>query len=819
MGLASATLLSLLFLAQDGADGVLKSKDPEVRLAAIRGLVGKTEGDEAPRVMANGDTEKILLGALDDDDWEIVQIASLGLGALASKRALEPLVELALNGPVRGIRREAAIALAKIDSEKAYHELSKKLAGELAPLACEAILELAPAIDGKVSTAFLDKASKSKDAATRRAAARTIAAVSGEEREEKLRELLGSEDLVVRAFALEGAELAADPSVLPLLLEYQRNLILDDVLERRAFRALRAAALSAEDPRSVERSIAAAIGAGSAIEAKKTVADSVRVRFARLIGHLAEQRDEKRALDAAFALQALEALSEDGSADIRAAVAGALGRIATREALAGLAELLERDADGRVRLIAFLALARERTQAAAAERSSASDKDATEQSSASDEDALRSFAIDRLAKDSDARMREAAAVELGVRGLERGTEALIGALSDSNWQVAVAAAVSLGKTQSSAGIEPLTKLYSDSPDWKLRGGAVVGLGKLRQKEGVPALLRALEDPEPAVRRTAHEFFKAVSGLDHPPEVKPWTEWWEQNRDRVQLSVPEAVLERRKRYEYAGDADPGISAVNPSPIYGAIYGGLDVLVLQSEDHIEEVFEFLGLEHRVTRSGKLVADEIHPGCVFVANCSGQMTAEEIERVAWFVHTGGYLFGSCWALRESIAAAVPGFVRRFQTGQVLDDVPAYPCDPKSAWLAGVFAPGVRPIYHLEGAFLIEVVDPERVEVLIDSPECAAAWGNGNLAAWFRAGHGIVLDSANHFDLQGFDTATGLKKPEDRMAYAVDHMGLSYAELRQLKDEKFWGRPQTTSEKIRDLSVVRLVTNFVRHKRIGED
>ena len=64
------------------------------------------------------------------------------------------------------------------------------------------------------------------------------------------------------------------------------------------------------------------------------------------------------------------------------------------------------------------------------------------------------------------------------------------------------------------------------------------------------------------------------------------------------------------------------------------------------------------------------------------------------------------------------------------------------------------------------------------------------GDLAAWFRVGHGTVLDTANHFEEQGFSAATGLKKPIDRQAFAVNHMGLKPLQLRTLEGEKWWRR-----------------------------
>lgn len=105
----------------------------------------------------------------------------------------------------------------------------------------------------------------------------------------------------------------------------------------------------------------------------------------------------------------------------------------------------------------------------------------------------------------------------------------------------------------------------------------------------------------------------------------------------------------------------------------------------------------------------------------------------------------------------------------------------------------------------------------MLIDSPEAALRHGSGDLAAWFRAGHGVVLDSVNHFDLQGLELAMDLKEPEQLKAYAVDHMGLSLERLRAVGDEKWWRSRSKAAQEIDDLSAFRILTNFVREKRIN--
>jgi hypothetical protein len=105
-----------------------------------------------------------------------------------------------------------------------------------------------------------------------------------------------------------------------------------------------------------------------------------------------------------------------------------------------------------------------------------------------------------------------------------------------------------------------------------------------------------------------------------------------------------------------------------------------------------------------------------------------------------------------------------------------------------------------------------------LIDSPEAASRHGEGNLAAWFEAGHGLILDSVNHFDLQGLESTIGLKTPEDRQAYAVDHLGLDYGRLREVREETFWKSNRRAAAEIWDESAFNFVTNFVRAKRVQD-
>jgi hypothetical protein len=328
-----------------------------------------------------------------------------------------------------------------------------------------------------------------------------------------------------------------------------------------------------------------------------------------------------------------------------------------------------------------------------------------------------------------------------------------------------------------------------------------------QKSAIPPCIEALGDADPYVVRCAHTYLMSVAKEKFPPKREPWNDWWAKSQGSLLLVDPATQAEYKKRF---GDSGTGVAE---------IFRDLDLVVLESRgDHIENVLTGQKLAFRTTQAGQLGAAGISSDGLFVANCTGEIEEADVERVRWFVLAGGHLFGSCWALHETIERALPGVVKKFETqGEVLANVEARDCSGKSAFLEGVFVEGVQPRYALEGAHLIEIVDPERAEVLVDSPECAEEFGIGNMAAWFQAGHGTVLDSVNHFEAQGLETATNLKTPLDRQAYAVDHMGLGLDRLRALRHEKWWDSATKASKEITDLSVFRLVTNFVRLRRLS--
>ena len=748
----------------------LKSKDPLERVQAVRALA--TSGD--PKAEAK------LFGALKDDDWEVVEAALVALGEIGGEKANGKLVKGLLDLPLWRLRDAGARAAAALDAEATYAAMAKKVAKEPL-LACEILNATAAEMDGKVELKAFKRALKSKEPEVRAAAAGTVTRLAGDERVARVGEFLESTDLLTKTATLDALIDRPDPELIETLLGFAKsNASLADVVERRLAEALRAC-VHVDEKAALEHAEAFSPLANEELHV------DVRATLVRALGVIVEARPGTESSgsvwrDDASVLGLLEA--KDDSWIVRRAQAGVLGLLGSDAALESVKSRIADEGNGGVRRVLLESL--------------------LVLSDVQDEETRQ--VVLGLAKDGDATVRERAVVALGVRDLEGVDTTLIAALEDAEWQVVTSAAISLGIQHSSEARSPLMKLAKHG-DWRYRAAGVYGLVKLRDRDALGVIVSALEDDEGLIRHIAWNHLKELSNKEHAiDDVGEWRSWFEAAGDRVRMEIPPEVLKRRKALGYSRD---------PSKLYE----GLDVVVFDSRDggdRIQDILGFLEIEHRMVQAGQVDEAGVHPDAIYVANCPGEIAPKDVDRLAWFVHAGGYLFGSCWSLQETIARAIPGFVQRYPTtGEVMDDVFCVSSRPSSEYLRGVIDGGVRPSYALIGAYLIDVVNPELVQVLVDSPECASRWGCGTMAAWFRVGHGVVLDSVNHFNAQGFERAQGLKKVEERWAYAIDHLGLSYEELRATKREKYWKKSNQVAKNVKDLSVLRLITNFVLDQR----
>ena len=80
------------------------------------------------------------------------------------------------------------------------------------------------------------------------------------------------------------------------------------------------------------------------------------------------------------------------------------------------------------------------------------------------------------------------------------------------------------------------------------------------------------------------------------------------------------------------------------------------------------------------------------------------------------------------------------------------------------------------------------------------------------------VVADGGRVGALPGVAGAGALRTPVDRQAYAIDHLGMSFETWRKVRTAGYWKSPNKSTANVPDLSAFRLLTNFVRSKRMGQ-
>ncbi len=757
---AAGTLLLLLLFAD--ADALLSSRDVRERLAGV----------EQIRKEGHPEAEELLQKALKDRDWEVVHRAVEALAERGSKASTRLLLDVAVTGPIRKVRRAAALALRKIDPQAAAASLAKKLRGETVIRAAEALELVAEPAAGDA----LEKVVKRADSPARAHALLALGALKDEQRIKFFGKYLKDPDISVRAAAAEALTRVGKAKAIAPLRQGLADEQMTAVMERRHIAAIRTLLLAEKDEEQrafAARMLSTSLGMGGT--------PKVTAAYARLLGELGRKEQPAGPVDDyERALKNVGLTHSDAS--VRSATVAALAKLG--RAVDRLTDVAKSDTSERVRFHALRAVDKIRKG-----------------------EALDLF-LDRLRNDSAVAVREEAAYLCSRRKLKEAAPSLVTALNDRSWEVCVSAAVSLGKLRTREGLQPLQRLLKEK-DWRRRGAGVVGLGWIHQPPAVDSLIGMLRDKEHAVARTALEFLRHNTGQALDAKQKAWREWWGKKRKAFSFRDPGEEAREAKKYGYAVTRR-------------GVYEDLDIVVLQTRkggDNIQFLLNDYGIEHRIIRAASVKKVGLHPHALFVANCPGEITKSDVERLQWYVRAGGYLFASCWALTHTVQAAFPDVVQKLYTrAQVVDTVRAEKCPSNSPLIEGVFDGVTLPLYELMGSHVIDVIDPERFEVLIDSPECATRWGDGNMAGWFTIGHGLILDSANHFDLQGMSQQR-LRDEKERMAFAVDHLGYDYEELRKLRGEGVFAKQPLAVKRTRDLSIFRFITTFVRQKRLADE
>lgn len=118
-----------------------------------------------------------------------------------------------------------------------------------------------------------------------------------------------------------------------------------------------------------------------------------------------------------------------------------------------------------------------------------------------------------MLRDTDARVRAAAAKGVEFNATGEVQQVLLELLQDPDIRVRGAAARSYGGYHFDLAIEPLTKLLTD-PAPEVRAGAISGLGKIRHLNLLDPLMKGMADPAPQVRAAAARAVEDITQLQN-----------------------------------------------------------------------------------------------------------------------------------------------------------------------------------------------------------------------------------------------------------------------------------------------------------------
>ena len=197
---------------------------------------------------------------------------------------------------------------------------------------------------------------------------------------------------------------------------------------------------------------------------------------------------------------------------------------------------------------------------------------------------------------------------------------------------------------------------------------------------------------------------------------------------------------------------------------------------SFDSVQNVFTHLEKDYSFAPSS------LEGARICFENCPGDDDAKHLEELRSFVEAGGWLVTSDWALKNVVEKAFPNTVRwnKASTGDEVIGV-----EPMLATLWDeVTVPGVEPQWWLEGAsYGIEVLDPERVEVVAASHEMLVKYNAPVVAVRFDWGQGHVFHIVSHFWLKR-SRAPGVRHRGPASDFMRQGMGLSEEQVASVFD-----------------------------------
>jgi hypothetical protein len=178
----------------------------------------------------------------------------------------------------------------------------------------------------------------------------------------------------------------------------------------------------------------------------------------------------------------------------------------------------------------------------------------------------------------------------------------------------------------------------------------------------------------------------------------------------------------------------------------------VVVSGSADHMEQVLRKAGAKFVVVSAAEIANLPLHSQQVLMVNCRGDLPAPARERVRRFVAAGGFLYTTDHAVHELIEPTFPGTIawNHVTTQQLVFPLQVYGDKSARGLLKHLGGSAAQRWQLAGGGYLFKVLDPHRVETLMESKEVAARYGTGVLGVRFKYEDGYVIHVTGHFYTQ---------------------------------------------------------------------
>ena len=222
--------------------------------------------------------------------------------------------------------------------------------------------------------------------------------------------------------------------------------------------------------------------------------------------------------------------------------------------------------------------------------------------------------------------------------------------------------------------------------------------------------------------------------------------------------------------------------NMSDDYEKIINSDIIIVSGTYDHIQNVFSQLDMKFSLVSPNKFPFIKLNPEQIIFINCPGNIGSNGIRKVKKFVHNGGFVFTTDWALRNIVEPAFPNYIRYNNRSTGDEVVRVEILSDNDPFLQTLIDGNDDPQWWLEGAsYPIQIINKKEVDIIVKSKEVEEKYGESAIFVTFQYGKGRVYHMISHFYLQRAETRTG------RHAYSGSDYLNEKLNMNDLKKNKY--------------------------------